>query len=262
MPTVLLVRHGRTTANASGVLAGWAPDVALDEVGQDQASALGVRLHTAGMPLARLVSSPLPRCLQTAQLLAAQLPAPEGERGIPIETDERLGECRYGAWTGRPLKDLAAEALWRTVQDQPSAAVFPDGEAFPGESLAGMSARAIAAIRELDREVESAHGAHAVWLAVSHGDVIKAVLADALGLHLDQFQRIHVDPASVSVVTYTSRRPAVVRVNDVVGPLVGLVPAPPRPAEGEGEGHSEGALPGDAEVGGGAGAANPTGSAG
>ena len=245
MPTVLLVRHGRTTANASGVLAGWLPDVNLDEVGRDQADSVGRRLAEAGVVPARVVSSPLPRCVETAERLVA------GVGGIRIEVDERLGECRYGAWTGRPLGDLAKEPLWRVVQDHPSAATFPDGEGetagMPGESITAMAARAVAAVRELDAAVAREHGADTVWVAVSHGDVIKAILADAAGTHLDLFQRVVVDPASVSVVRYTGSRPFVVRTNDIGGSLAGLVP---RPAAAQAaEPHSSG----DAAVGGGAG---------
>ncbi len=244
MPTVLLVRHGRTTANAAGVLAGWLPDVDLDEVGRDQADSLGRRLAEARLVPARVVSSPLPRCVETAQRLVAEVD------GIPIEVDERLGECRYGAWTGRPLAELSKEPLWRVVQDHPSAATFPDGEGetagMPGESIAAMAARAVAAVRELDTAVAAQHGPEAVWVAVSHGDVIKAILADAAGTHLDLFQRIVVDPASISVVRYTSSRPFVVRTNDVGGTLAGLVqPATAKAADPEASG--------DAPVGGGAG---------
>jgi broad specificity phosphatase PhoE len=78
------------------------------------------------------------------------------------------------------------------------------------------------------REWNATLGPDAVWLACSHGDVIKAILADALGLHLDQFQRIVVDPASISIVTYTETRPFVVRVNDSGGDVSGLIPAPKR----------------------------------
>ncbi len=236
MPTVLLVRHGRTTANASGTLAGWSPGVGLDDTGRGQARSLGERIRAAGMPLARLVVSPLQRCLETAD----ELGLPE----VPRQVEDRLGECRYGAWTGRPLQELAQLPLWRVVQDQPSAAVFPDGD-LPGESISAMSARAVAAIREADAQLAASHGPRAVWLAVSHGDIIKAILADALGSHLDQFQRIRVDPASVSVVHYTERRPFVLRLNDLGGSLAGLVPPEP---DGD-------AAEGDAVVGGGAGAA-------
>ena len=261
VPTVLLVRHGRTTANASGVLAGWLPGVNLDEVGREQADAVGRRLREAGLAPVRLVSSPLPRCVETAERILAfgeaqaDADAETGTEagGIPLCVDERLGECRYGAWTGRPLAELAKEPLWRVVQDHPSAAAFPPGEGesagMPGESIAAMSARAVAAIREIDAQVAAAHGPEAIWVAVSHGDVIKAILADAAGTHLDLFQRIVVDPASVSVVRFTSTRPFVVRTNDIGSSLAGLVP----PAA---------AASGDAAVGGGAGAdAGPGGGA-
>ncbi|MEI2731127.1 MAG: MSMEG_4193 family putative phosphomutase [Dermatophilaceae bacterium] len=237
MPTVLLVRHGRTTANAAGLLAGWGPGIDLDDIGRAQASGLGERIGAAGIAVCRAVSSPLPRCLETAALVLAQ-----AGPGLPVEQDERLAECRYGAWTGRRLSELASEPLWRTVQDQPAAATFPDGADYPGESLAAMSARAVEAVREIDAATEAREGAGAAWIAITHGDVVKALLADAMGLHLDQFQRLTVDPGSVSVVRYGLRRPAVLRVNDVGGDLRGLAVAP--------------SAAGDADVGGGAGAAS------
>ncbi len=240
MPTVLLVRHGRTTANSSGVLAGWTPGVGLDDHGRSQTEALGTRMAAAAITVCRIVASPLQRCQETASILVEQA-AP----GLTVEQDERLGEARYGAWTGRKLSELAKEDLWRVVQDQPSAVRFPDGEEFPGETMAGMQSRALEAVRSIDAQVEAAHGKDALWVAVSHGDVIKAVLADAAGAHLDQFQRIQVDPASVSIVRYTSRRPFLLRSNDTGGDLASLVP-PPKPADGDS---------GDAAVGGGAGSA-------
>lgn len=208
MTTVILLRHGRTTANAGGVLAGWTPGVQLDETGRAQVQAVGERL--AKVPLAAVVSSPLERCVQTASAL---LPG----RGLELRTDDRLGEARYGDWTGRAIKDLVKEPLWKVVQQHPSAAVFPGPE---GEGLAQTQARAVAAVRAWNAEL----GPEAVWLACSHGDVIKAIVADALGLHLDQFQRIVVDPASISVVTYTDTRPFVVRVNDTGGNVAALIP--------------------------------------
>jgi probable phosphomutase (TIGR03848 family) len=207
MATVILVRHGRTTANASGLLAGRAPGVRLDETGQQQARRTAERL--AVVPLVGVVSSPLERCRQTA---AAILDLQTGSPTTPIEDD--LTECDYGAWQGRTLADLAREPLWSVVQSQPSAAVFPDGE-----SLAAMQARAVAAIRRRDAAVHAEHGPGAVWVAVSHGDVIKSILADALGMHLDLFQRISVGPASVSIVRYGEHRPDVVATNTDSGDL-------------------------------------------
>ncbi len=215
MATVILARHGRTTANATGVLAGRSKGVHLDDRGVEQARAAGERLTS--LPLALVVSSPLERCRETArEIVRQQDPKPA------TRTDRGLVECDYGSWTGRELTTLAKEKLWSTVQAHPSAAVFPDGE-----SMADMSARAVAAVRRWDAVVEAEHGPDAVWLACSHGDVIKAVLADALGIHLDAFQRIVVDPASLSVVRYTPLRPFVVTSNSSAGDL-GHLRAPAR----------------------------------
>jgi len=214
--TVLLLRHG-LTALTGPVLAGHTPGVDLDERGRAQAAAVAERLRP--VPLAAMVTSPLERCAQTAAAVAA------GRDGLAVQTEPRLVEVRYGDWTGRPLRELAKQPLWKVVQQHPAAAVFPGRE---GEGLAQTQARAVAAIRDWDAQVTAAAGPDAVWLACSHGDVIKAVLADALGLHLDLFQRIVVDPCSVSVVRYTETRPFVLRVNDTGGDMAGLVP-PRRP---------------------------------
>jgi probable phosphomutase (TIGR03848 family) len=232
--TVILLRHGRTTANAGGVLAGWSPGVQLDESGATQVRAVGERL--AKVPLAAIVSSPLERCRQTADAVAAG-------RELEVQSDDRLGEARYGDWTGRTIKELAKEPLWKVVQTQPSAAVFPGGE-----SLQAMQARAVAAVRRLDARLEAEHGPAAVWAAVSHGDIIKSVLADALGMHLDLFQRLHVDPASVSIVRYTASRPFVLATNTHAGDLSWL-----RPPKRTGRRRRTAAPAADAPVGGGAG---------
>lgn len=212
MTTVLLVRHGRTSANSAGVLAGWTPGIGLDEAGTAGASALGQRLRD--LPLAAIVTSPLQRCTETAtQIVRARVP----QHRPTVHRDKALGEVRYGDWTGGELKTLAKDPLWKTVQVHPSAVTFP-GEG--GESLAGMQARAVAAVRRWNGTL----GADATYVVVSHGDVIKAIVADALGLHLDAFQRIVVNPASLSVVQYTDMRPFVERVNDTGGDVTRLQP--------------------------------------
>ncbi|HEX2772980.1 MAG TPA: MSMEG_4193 family putative phosphomutase [Micromonosporaceae bacterium] len=204
--TLLLLRHGRTAANADGGLAGRQP-VELDEIGRAQAVAVGARLRS--VPLVAVVTSPLIRCLQTLELALPQ--------ATPV-ADDGLIECGYGAWEGQPLKKLAKDPLWPVVQQHPSAAVFPGGEA-----MAAMAARAVATIRRWDARVTAEHGPDAMWLACSHGDVIKAIVADALGVHLDLFQRIVADPASVTVIRYTPVRPFLARLNDIGGDLSGLV---------------------------------------
>lgn len=239
MATVLLIRHGRTKANADGVLAGWTPGVVLDDAGTQQARDLSARL--AVVPLTAVVTSPLERTRQTTDLML------EGrEAQVPVHVDERVGECRYGDWTGGSLKTLAKEPMWKVVQAHPSAAVFPGAD---GESMAHMQHRAVTAVREWNEQL----GADAIYAVVSHGDVIKAILADALGMHLDQFQRLRVDPCSVSIVDYTPLRPFVARTNDVGGSLSGLVPAP-RKAGKSTTSRRRRAASSDAAVGGGAGA--------
>jgi probable phosphomutase (TIGR03848 family) len=218
VPTCLLIRHGLTAFNANGTLAGWSEGIGLDDIGRTQVADLAGRLR--GMPVRAVVSSPLQRCVETAQVVVRALV------DVAVQIDERLGECRYGAWTGGSLKELAKEPLWRLVQDQPSAARFPDGEFFSGESIAEMQSRALKAVREIDARVGAEFGSRSLWALVSHGDVIKSILADAAGSHLDHFQRFVVGPASLSVVSYTDRRPYVVRLNDGGAALTMLVPPP------------------------------------
>ena len=218
MSTVLLLRHG-LTAETGSVLTGHTPGVHLSDAGVKQAEAAAARI--ASLPLAAIVTSPLERCVDTAQaVIDAQRAA---GREPDWHVDDRIVEARYGTWTGRPLKDLVKEPMWPVVLQHPSAAVFPEGE-----SMAEIAARAVAAVRDWDTRL----GEKAVWVACSHADVIKAVLADALGLHLDQFQRIVVDPASVSVVRYTRTRPFVLRTNDSGGDLAPDLPPPTRRRRG------------------------------
>ncbi len=230
MTTVVLVRHGLTHLTGP-VLAGWTPGLHLDERGRKQAAAVAERLRPVSF--AALVSSPLDRCLDTAAAVV------EG-RAQEVQVDDRLGECRYGDWTGRPLKELAKDPLWKVVQNHPSAVVFPGPE---GEPLRETQNRAVAAVRDWNAKL----GPDATWLACSHGDVIKAVVADALGLHLDQFQRIVIDPCSVTIIRYTDQRPFVVRVNDTGGGVADLLPPPAR------KGRRTRKADPDAVVGGGAG---------
>ena len=240
MPTVFLLRHGLTKMTGP-VLAGRLPGVHLDERGLKQAQIAADRL--AVLPIVSVVSSPLERCAETARIaLKAQKAAGHGPTW---KSDRRLLECDYGDWTGKEIKTLTKDPLWPVVQSHPSGATFPNGE-----SMAAMSDRAIGAIRSLDAAVGAAHGADAIWLACSHGDVIKAILADALGMHLDLFQRIVVDPCSVSAIRYTAGRPFVLVSNDTTGELSRFVPPPPKKSGSR----SRKPASSDATVGGGAGA--------
>ncbi|MDQ1712675.1 MAG: hypothetical protein QOE45_2125 [Frankiaceae bacterium] len=222
MTTLVLVRHG-LTAMTGPVLAGWTPGVSLNDRGREQATAVAARL--APVPFAAVLSSPLERCTETAAAL-----------GREVTVEDRLGECRYGDWTGKELKVLAKDPLWKVVQAHPSAATFPGGE-----SLRAVSARAVDAVRDWNARL----GPDATYAAFSHGDVIKAIVADAMGMHLDLFQRITVDPCSVTVIRYTELRPFVLRVNDTGGGVDDLLPPKKK---------SRRRASSDAAVGGGAGA--------
>ena len=212
MATLLLVRHGRSTANTSGLLAGRTPGVALDAEGAAQAAALPARL--AGLPLAAVVSSPLQRCAETLAPLLRERPE------MRAATEERISECDYGEWSGRPLAELTGEPLMTTVQQHPSAAAFPGGE-----SMRAMQQRSVDAAREWDASVEREHGPEAAFLMCSHGDIIKSIVADALGMHFDLFQRIAVAPCSVTAIRYTRHRPFLLRLGET-GELGSLVAGP------------------------------------
>lgn len=217
MTTVLLIRHGRTSANATGILAGRTPGVLLDAVGRRQARTLGTRLR--GVTLDAVVHSPLERCVQTADGVLTNRP------DVARHADDRLSECDYGAWTGRALAELEKEPLWPVIQETPSSVTFPGGE-----SMLGMAHRATTAIAEWSEKHPEG-----VLAVVSHGDVIKAILSDALDQPLDKFQRIVVGPGSLSVVRYHGDRAMVLRMNDT-GRTLPITAGAGQPAVGGGTG--------------------------
>lgn len=235
MPTLILVRHGRSTANTAGVLAGRTPGVSLDERGAEQAAALPGRL--AALTLAAAVSSPLQRCRETLRPLLDARP------GLASHTEDRISECDYGDWSGRKLAELSDDPLMSVVQQHPSAVTFPGGE-----SMRAMQARAVDAVRDWNARIEAEHGDDTTYVMCSHGDIIKAVVADALGLHLDLFQRIHADPCSVTAIRYTGLRPYLLRLGDTGD----LSPLAPREQAAGADAPADAAT--DAAVGGGAGA--------
>jgi len=192
--TLLLVRHALNDW-VGDKLAGWTPDVHLNDKGREQARSLAQRL--ADRPIAAIYASPLERAVETAQIIA-------DPHNLVVQIREGVGEVRYGEWTGQSLKELAKEDAWQVVQFYPSGARFPSGEA-----IREMQARAVA---ELDT-IAAAHPEETA-LVVSHADVIKAALAHYAGLHLDLFQRLVVNPASLSVVAFTKMGPRLVCLND------------------------------------------------
>jgi probable phosphomutase (TIGR03848 family) len=234
---VLLARHG-LTATTGSVLTGWTSGIPLDDRGQRQARDLGARL--APVRLDAIITSPLERCRQTAAAIAAAGEARPAV--IEVVVDERFGECHYGDWTGQPLKRLAREPLWRVVQAHPAAARFPGDD---GESFLDMQHRAVSAIREWNSRL----GPDSVYLVCSHGDVIKSIIADSLGLHIDMLQRIQVDPASLTAIRYTPLRPFLLRMNDTGGTVDSLVMKKSQPSDPKQSARREA----EAAVGGGAG---------
>src|SRR5437867_7869019 len=177
VPTLLLLIRHALTESTGKRLSGWQPGVHLSERGRQQADALAERM--ASVPVHVLYASPLERCLETAAPIAAA-------KGLEVRTAPELGEVRYGAWTGRPLAQLARTKLWKQVQQSPSAARFPQGE-----TLLEVQDRAV---QEVARLV--ADHPRKVVAVVSHGDVIRLLLAHFAGVHVDLFQRLIVYPAS------------------------------------------------------------------
>ena len=206
MTDLLLIRHA-VNDWVGDRLAGWTPGVHLNDKGREQAAALARRL--AGWPIEAIYSSPLERAMETAQVVAEPL-------GLPVQIEEGVGESRYGDWTGQSIKELAKTPEWQTVQFVPSLSHFPGGE-----GLAAMQARAVAAIDRLRTQ----HG-KGIIAVFSHADVIKAMAAHYAGIHLDLFQRIVIDTASVTWIRFTPHGPRIIRLNDT-GTL-----EPPKPETG------------------------------
>lgn len=198
MTTLLLIRHGVTAA--TGARLGGRTEAPLDDRGREQARATAERL--VGLGVKAVYASPLARTWQTAELVAEPL------KLTPQRCDGLL-EVDYGRWTDRPLKPLFRTKLWPVIQSRPSLVTFPDGETIRAAQL-----RAVAAVEEL-----VARHKRAAIIAVSHADVIKALVAFYLGQPLDLFQRLHVDPASVTALALgPGERPTLLRMNDT-GPL-------------------------------------------
>jgi len=199
MTHLYLVRHALTDWVNNGQLAGWTPGIHLNEEGRKQAASLVQRLEP--IPLVAIYSSPLERAIETAQAIA-------GPRGLPVQIRDGVGEVRYGDWTARPLEELRKLEEWLSVQ------VYPSGTRFPGgETLREVQARAVAEIDAICRK----HTTDAVAV-VSHADIIKAIVAHYLGLHLDLFQRIVISPASITILHVGRFAPRLVRLNET-GPL-------------------------------------------
>jgi probable phosphoglycerate mutase len=197
MTHFLLIRHATNDFVKTGKLAGWTPDVHLSAEGQAQAEALGARLASA--PLNAIYASPLERTMETAHAIAKHHPH------LTLIEHEGIGEVDYGDWEGASIAELTQRKMWQVVQEYPSRAYFPNGE-----TMRGVQTRVVNAIEALAHK----HPAQTVAL-VFHADLIKMAIAHYLGVHLDNFQRIVISPASITALNLGHSRPFIVSVNDV-----------------------------------------------
>ena len=212
---LVLIRHAHSEANAAGILSGRLPNVHLSEKGLAQSEQLAVRLGS--FPVSNLRISPMERCFETISPWINSIVMPNNPRFEPI-IDEELTEVDYGLWSGKKLSILSKNKLWKTVQESPSRMYFPKGE-----GIAQMQSRAMTSVHQA---VSSKAKGSAV--IVSHGDVIKSIVASALGMHLDDFQRIVIDPASISILDYSTMKPRVLLLNDSRAVVTDLLVAPKR----------------------------------
>ena len=212
---LVLIRHAHSESNASGILSGRMPNVHLSQKGLKQSSELSTRLGS--FPISQLRISPMERCFETiAPWLNEYVLAvnPKFEPSI----DPLLNEVDYGQWSGKRLIALSRKKEWKTVQESPSRMYFPEGE-----GIAAMQSRAMSAVHQAASLPDSK-----VAVFVSHGDVIKSIVASALGMHLDEFQRIVIDPASVSILEFSGIKPRILLVNDTRAVVTDLLLAPKR----------------------------------
>jgi probable phosphoglycerate mutase len=197
MTYILLIRHAVNDFVKTGKLAGWTPEVHLNDEGKAQAEALGQRMAEA--PIKHLYASPLERTMETAEAIR------QHHLSLEIKQIEGIGEVRYGDWEGQEIARLTKTKMWNLVQEYPSRAYFPNGE-----TMREVQVRAINAVEAL----AVAHPREMV-VVVSHADLIKMVLAYYLGMHLDNFQRIVISPASISSLMLGYGRPYIATMNDI-----------------------------------------------
>ncbi len=200
MARIVLLRHAHSVANEKNLLAGRTAGISLSKTGKEQAKDLISRLGT--IQFDEVAISPLQRCRETIDPWLTSTGAKSR-----IVVDESVSEVDYGSWSGKTLSSLRRKAQWRIVQDFPSQMTFPEGE-----SLLEMQGRALSGFYRLN-----AVKGKGPRLLVSHGDVIKSIVAHCLGMHLDQFQRLVIEPASLTIIDTDSGTSRLVRFNDAKG---------------------------------------------
>jgi len=181
MAVFLLVRHGHNNMIGEK-LAGRLPDVHLNQEGQEQAKRLAAELEK--FPIAAVYASPLERAVETAQPIA-------DAQNLPVEILPALMEIDFGEWQGEKLEKLKKGRVWKHVQGNPSDFRFPGGESFREAQV--RVAQGLTILSEQFSEKE-------IVVCAAHSDVIRLAVAHFLGLPLDNFQRIRILPASVTVL--------------------------------------------------------------
>ena len=210
MTRIVLLRHAHSSANAKAILAGRAPGVNLSDRGRRESIEVAKRIE--GVDFSLILVSPMERCAQTIEPLLAQLSKGNGVKPT-VEVENDLVEVDYGKWTGKKLAFLSRDKAWKTVQNNPSAMYFPGGE-----GLLDVQARAMRALNN------AAHTpGRGPKLLVSHGDVIKSIVSSVLGTHLDHFQKIVIDPASITVLDFNGADYRVLTLNSTTAPIAAFL---------------------------------------
>lgn len=188
--TVLLMRHGETAWNREKRIMGDL-DVALSDQGRTQCSEAAALL--AGFGIDRIVTSPLRRAAETAGIVASSL-------GLPVTSDPRLVEVRFGDWQGKTYEEVAADPRYRAFASDPVAIATPGGETV--STVQGRGLEALSAVREGE-----------CVLFVTHGDIIRTLLCHFLATPLGQYRRIRTDNCGLSAVAVGGGTPEVKFLN-------------------------------------------------
>ena len=204
MARLVFIRHAHSTANDAGILSGQLPGISLSKKGKKQAQELVERLGASSFDSIRV--SPMQRCEET---IAPWINSRYSRGMKSYQIDESLIEMNYGTWSGRKLSSLSREKMWKEIQERPSTVQFPEGE-----RMKAMQKRALMSIS--DALEEKKNGTH---LFVSHGDVLKALVASLLKMKLDDFQSLVIDPASVTVIDFDGSKSRLLAFNDSHSPI-------------------------------------------
>lgn len=204
MARLVFLRHAHSSANDAGILSGQLPGVSLSSKGKKQATQLVERIGSSNFDSVRI--SPLQRCEET---ITPWLNSKYSKGIKNYQIDDALIEMDYGSWSGRKLSSLSREKLWKEIQNRPSTVQFPQGE-----QMRAMQKRALSSVFASIEEKKN--GTH---LFVSHGDVLKAIVASLLKMKLDDFQSLVIDPASLTVIDFDGEKSRLLAFNDSHSPL-------------------------------------------